>query len=76
VTIPKPSNMPGSDVFTNGYQRSPRIQGNVTSNVTFETTTQIFASYGTWRMSKDGKVRVSTSDYKQAKMGPGGSYHD
>lgn len=34
--------MPGSDVFTNGYQRSSEIQGNGTSNVTFEITTEIF----------------------------------
>jgi hypothetical protein len=72
--IPKPANIPGDNVFTNVYQRSEVIQGDGTSVAEFQITSEWFAIYGTERMSEDGRVRVSTSDYQPVTLGPKGTF--
>lgn len=73
--LPKPSNVPGDDVFANVYQSSVNIEGNGESNVSFNMTNEWYAIYGTSNRSPDGKVRVSTSSSKPVSLGPDGSYN-
>jgi hypothetical protein len=71
--MPQPSNGPGSKVFTNVYQRSPKIQSGDDSRVTFAMKAEYFAIYGTSSDNDDGTVRVYTSSSVPVKLGPGGS---
>ncbi|KAK4185481.1 hypothetical protein QBC35DRAFT_516875 [Podospora australis] len=72
--VPKPAEIPSPDIFSNVYLKSPQILGDGTSSVTFQTSNEYYAIYGTSVQSTDGKVRVGTSDYQPVKLGPHGSY--
>lgn len=71
--MPKPSNGPSSKVFTNVYQRSPKIQSGDDSRVSFQMKAEYFAIYGTSSDNDDGTVRVYTSSSVPVKLGPAGS---
>jgi hypothetical protein len=71
--IPKPNNGPSSSIFTNVYQRSPKIQSGDNAMVTFTMKNEYFAMYGTSSNNDDGTVRVYTSASVPCKLGPGGT---
>lgn len=71
--MPAPTNGPSSTVFTNVYQRSPKIQSGDDSHVSFQMKQEYFAIYGTGSESSDGSVRIYTSSAVPVKLGPGGS---
>lgn len=71
--MPDPTNGPSSQVFTNVYQRSPKIQSGDDSRVSFQMKQEYFAIYGTGSESSDGSVRVYTSSSVPVKLGPGGT---
>ena len=71
--LPKPSNGPSDKVFTNVYQRSPKIESGNGSSTTFSMKQEYFAIYGTSSDNDDGTVRVYTSASMSAKLGPGGT---
>lgn len=72
-SIPRPSNLPQNNVFTNVYQRSPQIVGDRDSKAVFQITNQYWAVYGTSKKSDDGMVQITTSDSREATLGPQGS---
>lgn len=71
--MPSPINGPSSKVFTNVYQRSPKIQSGDDSRVSFQMKQEYFAIYGTASQNDDGTVRVFTSSSVPVKLGPAGS---
>lgn len=71
--LPKPTNVPQDNVFTNVYQRAVKIVGNAQAHASFQISSEYFAVYGTSKVSDDGMVKVETSDYRVAKLGPKGS---
>ncbi|KAB5583395.1 hypothetical protein GE09DRAFT_300493 [Coniochaeta sp. 2T2.1] len=71
--MPAPTNGPSSTVFTNVYQRSPKIQSGDDSRVSFQMKQEYFAIYGTASESSDGSVRIYTSSSVPVKLGPGGT---
>lgn len=73
-SLPKPSNLPQSNVFTNVYQRSNQIQGDGINKATFQITNEYWAVYGTSSQSTDGLVKISTSDSRKVTLGPAGSF--
>ncbi|KAK1995815.1 hypothetical protein LX36DRAFT_659223 [Colletotrichum falcatum] len=72
-SLPRPANLPQDNVFTNVYQRSPQIVGDRDSKAEFKVTTQYWAVYGTSKKSDDGMVQITTSDWREATLGPKGS---
>jgi len=72
--IPKHANIPGSNVFTNAYQRSVEVQGDGSSTCTFSIINEWFAIYGIEMRSGDGRVRVNTSNSKPVSLGPRGTF--
>ncbi|KAH7232872.1 hypothetical protein BKA59DRAFT_313137 [Fusarium tricinctum] len=70
--IPSPTNGPSGDVFTNVYQRSPKIQSGE-SSVQFAMQQEYFAIIGTASKSDDGTHRVYTNSSLPIKFGPGGT---
>jgi hypothetical protein len=70
--IPSPTNGPSGDVFTNVYQRSPKIQSGE-SSVQFAMQQEYFAIIGTASKSDDGTHRVYTNSSLPIKLGPGGT---
>ncbi|KAF5966208.1 hypothetical protein FBULB1_11754 [Fusarium bulbicola] len=73
-SLPKPSNVPQAEVFTNVYQRSVQVQGNGSSKASFQMTSQYWAVYGTSEQSQDGQTKVTTSDSRDTTLGPNGSF--
>lgn len=71
--LPKPANIPQSNVFVNVYQRAVKIVGNAEAKASFDISSECYAIYGTSNTSEDGMVRIDTSDYRKAKLGPSGS---
>lgn len=71
--MPAPSNGPDSQVFTNVYQRSPKIASDDDSRVSFQMNQEYFAVFGTGSDNPDGSVRVYTSSSKPVKLGPNGT---
>jgi hypothetical protein len=69
---PSPTNGPSGDIFTNVYQRSPKIQSG-DSSVQFVIQQEYFAIIGTANKSDDGTHRVYTNSYLPTKLGPGGT---
>ena len=66
--LPTPANIPSAEVFTNVYQRSPKLGGNASDQVTFQITNEFYGIYGTNTASLDQKVRISTSGSAKATL--------
>ncbi|EKJ72055.1 hypothetical protein FPSE_07797 [Fusarium pseudograminearum CS3096] len=66
--LPAPTGVPGDQVFTNVYQKSPVIAGNAHDQVTFRITNEYFGIYGTNVATPDQRVKISTSGYSAATL--------
>lgn len=71
--MPEPTNAPQGTVFSNVYQQSPLIQSDNSASTTFSMQQDYYAMCGTEVSAPNGRVRVSTSDYTKATLGPGGT---
>ncbi|KAM0228904.1 hypothetical protein ACHAPO_010428 [Fusarium lateritium] len=72
-SIPQPDQIPGKEVFSNVYQRAVNITGNDQANASFDISSQYLAIHGISNNTEDGKIKVETSDFREVKLGPGGS---
>ncbi|KAF7536254.1 hypothetical protein G7054_g4668 [Neopestalotiopsis clavispora] len=65
--LPAPNNVRRDQLFTNVYQRSPKMSGSGRDQVTFQTVDEYYGIYGGTKYA-EGNVKVSTSGSAKATL--------